>query len=175
MQNVQRIAVLSLFALTVAGCSGDTIGESLTAPESALAVRNSSAASGPITRPAGGKCRTTIVPDFSQISSGILMLEIAGVCELKHLGRTTMTAQQTVYVFTGDIVNTAVYTAANGDSFTSTFVGTDPTGTAVFTGTEEYSGGTGRFVGVTGHTEIEGSANLTLWVGQFTMSGWIRY
>ena len=164
-----------LTALLGLAITGACSGESPTEPGSQITPRNSSASSGPITRPAGGSCTTTLVPDFSGIPSGFFTIQIAGVCKLKHLGRTTFTADQIVYIFTGDIVNTTIYTAANGDSFTSTFVGTDPTATAVFTGTETYSGGTGRFAGITGESFLSGSANVVLLTGQYTTSGWMRY
>jgi hypothetical protein len=78
------------------------------------------------------------------------------------------------------IVNTAVYTAANGDKLFSTFLGSGvPTSTGVsFSGTETYDGGTGRFADATGSATLVGSAEFTspsAGVGQYSVEGTISY
>ncbi len=170
MSRYYKPVLLCALALTAA-CAG----ENPAAPASVASIRTSTVAAAAVSRPAGGRCTTTIIPDFSQIRNGILLLDITGVCNLKHLGRATMAAHQIVYVGTGDITNETIYTAANGDSFHSTFTGTDPLHNAVFTGNEVYHDGTGRFVGVSGGSYLSGSASLATWTGQYTTTGTISY
>ncbi|HEY1458872.1 MAG TPA: hypothetical protein VGH59_02315 [Casimicrobiaceae bacterium] len=79
------------------------------------------------------------------------------------------------------IVNTTVYTAANGDMLFSNFVGagvfTSATGVS-FSGTETYDGGTGRFADATGSAALPGTAEFTsptAGVGQYSVEGTISY
>src|SRR5881396_523394 len=105
------------------------------------------------TRPLQVSCQTAFA--FTQTGS----IHVEGICHYSHLGLTSAVAEQIVIPQpdgTLHIVNTAVYTAANGDALFSTFVGTGvftPSGVS-FSGTETYHGGTGRFVGATGSAAL---------------------
>jgi hypothetical protein len=73
--------------------------------------------------------------------------------------------------------------AANGDRVNSSFTGTGTTNladfTAVFEGTDTFSGGTGRFADASGTAHIQGTAVLDpatgTGKGQFTIAGTITY
>jgi hypothetical protein len=167
-----RPLFLSALAFSVA-CAGDAPMGPGSAP-SLLANRSASADA---TRPAGGTCTTSFtpisfIPPFSTI-------DITGECNLKHLGRTTMHAIQVINVETGDLTNSTTYTAANGDALYTTFVGTSsPPPDVVFQGTETYVGGTGRFEGATGSSELEGTATVNIdgtGTGEYTSKGTITY
>jgi hypothetical protein len=126
-------------------------------------------------RPMGGTCETTFV------FTGPGPLHIEGTCNFIHLGLTTLVAEQIV-IPTGpttvNITNTVVYTAANGDELHSSFVGTgtiDPSGSVTFSGTETFSGGTGRFHGALGSMTDVGTASLVTGTGQLTGDGSIVY
>lgn len=162
-----RLLLLSALALTGA-CAGDH-------PTSPLLLANQTAAAP--SRPAGGSCTTTVSVD---ISAPPLTLDITGVCNLKHLGRTTMTARQTVDLTNGLFVNTTTYRAANGDLLLATFSGqlTSPPGAEVaFAGVETYVGGTGRFAGATGSSQASGTATVPglTGTGQYTSQGSISF
>lgn len=154
-----------------AACAGD----GPTGPTTEITTSQASAAS-PF-RPAGGTCATRFAVD---VSSPPLSLTITGTCQLKHLGRATLIATQSVDLSTGHIANTTTYTAANGDILISTFDGqviSPPGPDVVFTGTESYQGGTGRFAGATGTSQLTGTATLAglTGAGQYTTSGSISY
>jgi len=144
---------------------------------SAAAYEASAASSNP-SRPLDASCQTT----FAFTPTGSIHLE--GTCHYTHLGLTTVVAEQiaipqpdgTLY-----LVNTAVYTAANGDELFGTFVGTavfTPTVAVSFSGTEAYAGGTGRFADATGTAAPVGGAEFTsaiAGVGHFSGGGTISY
>ena len=175
--------VLSVAALVLAaGCSTESIVD----PASVGTLRvNSSVVAG--TRSAGGTCTTEVTvvapyPDmtYPTFPQPILHLTISGVCNLRHLGRSTMQATQTVNLLTNAIVNSGTYTAANGDELVSQFVGVTTYNdgvNAVFNGVETYLSGTGRFHGVSGSTQLKGYAHLTglTGTGKFTTTGTITY
>ena len=74
-----------------------------------------------------------------------------------------------------------VYLARNGDKLYATLVGqvTSPPGANVsFVGTETFTGGTGRFAGVSGSSEFTGTAVLDEvggGTGRYSSLGTIRY
>lgn len=139
-----------------------------------------------VSRPFDGRCDTQI--SFAAPQPGdpaaSQRLHITYVCQLQHLGRTTAVADQ-ILLFTGpntvNASNTTVYTAANGDKLYSTWTGTGVTGAdggVVFSGTEMYSGGTGRFAGSAGSSFISGTgsfAGAPPFAGQFTLNGTLAY
>ena len=158
MSQTRNTLVLTMLALATA-CTG----ESVTAP---------------VERLAGGHCVTTVTVVGSDSTS--LTLGISGVCDLEQLGHTTMVATQTVSTLNGAIINSTTYTAANGDKLTSAFAGqaTSPPGPdVVFTGTETYKSGTGRFQVVSGSSALDGTATLSgaTGTGQYTTKGTIKY
>ncbi len=138
--------------------------------------------SAPVARPAGGSCNpeVTVVAPFPGPDQPVLSLSIVGLCQLKHLGRTSMVITETVDFSTGVIINATTYTAANGDKVNSTFLGTvlsPPGPDAVFEGTETYVSGTGRFAGVSGSSFLEGTAHLNglTGTGHYTTKGTITF
>jgi hypothetical protein len=174
---------LSLFALAVAtACAG----ENPTGPESTASLLANNAAAPVITRVAGGTCNTTITvvapfPDFTPGAfQPILNLDILGVCNLRHLGLTTGVTTQTVNLLTGQFDNFTTYTAANGDVVVGVVDGHTVFNNGVdviFEGVETYVSGTGRFAGVSGSSDVKGTAHLTglTGVGEFTTEGSITF
>lgn len=173
MSRTRNTLVLTLLALSSA-CSGD--GPTGPAGASSLLADKAAHAVGP--RPAGGRCVTAFNVVGGDAQS--FTLAITAVCNLKHLGHTTLVATETVGLVDGALVNSSTYTAANGDKLTSTFAGqviSPPGPDVVFIGTETYTGGTGRFHGASGSSAIEGTATLhgTSGTGQYTITGTITY
>ena len=136
-------------------------------------------------RPFGGTCSTVVVP-VTPPSTVPQELSIATDCTLSHLGRTTGITQQFVTPtgaspagVTLSLVNSTVYTAANGDQLWATFTGTallDPiTGDVSYVGIEVYQGGTGRFADASGSTHLEGTASVVSNRGLFTTKGKLSY
>ena len=103
------------------------------------------------------------------------------VCQLRHLGRTTVTSTETGTAGrTGSAVTgTAVYTAANGDQLFTTFSGTatfpDRSGIVTFGGAETVTGGTGRFDGASGSFTRATRVNVILGTGQYEIIGTLSY
>ena len=134
-------------------------------------------------RPYGGHCETTfvILPAQPGDPPNLQRLHIDGICQLRHLGRTAVSAEQTVtFGPTGTaIAATIIYVAANGDRLFSAFSGTgtlpDQNFMVTFTGTETFAGGTGRFVSATGWASTSGSASLLTSTGQLDASGTLSY
>jgi hypothetical protein len=107
-------------------------------------------------------------------------------CQISHLGLTHAVMIQTVDVATGALRSSGVFVAANGDELSSDFIGTgvlrfsDPTdATVTFTGSEEFSPGTGRFAEANGTAGLAGSASVNLITGaatgEFTLEGSLTY
>jgi len=136
-------------------------------------------------RPAGGSCATTIsfLPPVSGQPANVAVIRVGLDCTLRHLGLTSGELIQTIVSSTTDFSNTLsatiVYVAANGDELHATFAGSgvlDPSGPSVrFSGTETYTGGTGRFRDAAGSSELVGSADLRASVGEYSTSGTLRY
>jgi hypothetical protein len=150
----------------------------------ALAVPTVALAADPVQRPFAGRCETAPIIGPSPTPGALFRVTFVGSCRLTHLGRTSQVAVEDVFAGPGGLTlaGTSTYTAADGDSFTTTFAGpvqqTGPT-TVSFEGTEIVVGGTGRFVGATGATRFAGSA-VTAPPGQpgagwFTVEGTISY
>jgi hypothetical protein len=105
------------------------------------------------TVPIKGEFTTT-----AQILSGPPMLQqrITGYGQLSHLGKSSFVALATLNLTTlppFSLGGTAVFTAANGDEFYTTFSGTATPNGAGANEVEmvhTISGGTGRFAGATG-------------------------
>jgi hypothetical protein len=82
-----------------------------------------------------------------------------------HIGRYTIVNSHCLDPSTGVLTGgTFTKTTANGDQIFGTYVGTatviqppSPVGIFGLTGTVTFTGGTGRFVGATGTTDMEGS------------------
>jgi hypothetical protein len=144
----------------------------------------------PVTRQLKGRCDTEVTI-VNVAPDGRLDLLEEYTCQISHLGRTHNTVIQSVIPtgpptgpFLPSIVNnTGTFVAANGDRVNSSFSGTGVTNlanfTAVFEGTETFSGGTGRFANASGVAHIQGTATLDpatgTGTGQFTIDGTITY
>ena len=164
--------------LSALAFSAACAGESPTGPAIAPSILASHSAGADKARPAGGKCTTSFTPISFEFPFSTI--DVTGVCNLKHLGRTTAHAIQVINVVTGDFTNSTTYTAANGDLLNATIVGTSsPPPDVVFQGTETYVGGTGRFEGATGSSEFEGTATVDPVNGagtaEFASKGTITY
>lgn len=169
-----RITALLLLA-SVAGVLACADG-SPTEPSALKASAPALARAVALSRPAGGECRT----QFEFLSQTQILIALD--CNLRHLGRTSGTSSQTI-TFTGPTSNaltaSTVYTAANGDLLYASFTGTgtiDPVNLTVsFTGTETYSGGTGRFANASGSAALSGTASLITNSGVYTTTGTLTY
>ena len=109
---------------------------------------------------------------------------VTGTCRYGHLGLTTCEAAQSVTPqLDGTLLieNEGVCAAANGDELFTSFSGIGvqtATGGIVFSGTETYEGGTGRFANASGSSSLAGSAQFTgpgVGVGSFSFRGRIAY
>ena len=141
-------------------------------------------AGSPVTRAAGGTCALTAdavapLPFTPPLFEPIIHLQIAGVCNLQHMGRTTVVATEEIDLVTGVVTNTATWTAANGDQIVSQFTGQGVTDgvDATFAGVITYVSGTGRFQGVSGTLDLAGSSHFDglAAVGEYRMNGSITY
>lgn len=152
-----------------------------TEPEASAGSALQFARSAPPSRPAGGKCQT----QFAFLSDVVVQIELD--CNLLHLGLASGTSTQTITVtgqsqtgqLTAVLSSSPVYTAANGDLLNASFTGTgliDPVaGTVTYSGTETFSGGTGRFAGASGSVALNGTASLITMSGSYTTTGSLRY
>jgi hypothetical protein len=110
---------------------------------------------------------------------GVFALTISSVGHVSHLGPTTGSSVHTVDQTVSPALQfgTNTYIAANGDRLFSTYSGTasppNVSGVIQFSGTQTFTGGTGRFNGATGSTTVQGQANVFTGIGQFTFSGTI--
>ena len=155
----------------------------------ALAIASSSVAGDKAAAPArpyGGSCDVAITP---LTAPGVFpqVVRFDYDCVLKHLGRTTAVATQTISLAGSPIgnivfvtsVNKTTYTAANGDLLRATFAGSGEidlaTGEVAFDGVETFTGGTGRFVNAHGTAAVEGTASIFTNIGFFTAGGTLAY
>jgi hypothetical protein len=173
-----------LLSLVVLGALSACSDQGPTVPEHGAALaRRSGAAAATQERPAGGRCEFSFVrlPPTPDQPPNVTRFHLDLLCHLRHLGRTVGSAEQTV-TFTPPATNaltiTITYTAANGDQLFATFSGTasftDPT-TIVASGTERYTGGTGRFAGASGSAALAGSASFVTSTGFYETRGQLRY
>ncbi len=179
MYFVKPLLLLSLVVST-ASCAA----EGSTEPFASPTVSSNHLAGTAVARPISGTCALTAdaVPPFPftpPLFEPIIHLEIAGVCNLRHLGRTTFSGIEQVNLVTG-VTNTATWTAANGDQLMSEFIGTGSFDgvDAIFGGEVTFVGGTGRFEGATGTMDLNGTSHFTSGVsavGEYRMSGTITY
>jgi hypothetical protein len=159
---MHQIWIPAATLISLAACSSldQTIGPSL-----------SRGGQSEVPRSLKGECDTEVTI-LSIGPDGRLDLSIDYTCRISHLGLTHNTVIQTVIPAgppTGALLpvlvnNTGAYVAANGDRLNSSFSGTGVSNladfTAVFEGTETFSGGTGRFADAFGSAHIQGTAVL---------------
>lgn len=124
--------------------------------------------------PIHGAFATTIVT-VPTPNPFVFTLLVSFVGHASHLGHTTGNSVYTVDFSTGQQSGSSTYIAANGNQLYATYSGTftppDPNGVVQFSGTQTFTGGTGRFQGATGTTFGQGTANVSTGVGQYTFSG----
>lgn len=179
MLHMRPLFLLPLVVFT-ASCAAD----SATEPSALSIVSAHKLTASAVARPAGGTCAVTgvAVPPFPfapPLYAPIVNLQIAGVCQLKHLGRTTFVGVEVINLATGTVTNTGTWTAANGDQLMSQFNGTGVTDgiDATFSGIITFISGTGRFQGVSGSLDMEGNSNASTnpATGEYRMTGNITY
>lgn len=203
MQTVSGYRLLAASALLwLAGGCGSGAEVATTEVVGSAAQGASSAARAQVERPYKGRCETRfeITAPVMQGDQPVgFLVHLSGTCQLTHLGRTTLEAEQQV-LFVGPatqaVTNTATLIAANGDTLRSAF---DGTGTPIladpanpqsvigfeFSGTDTYSAGTGRFSQASGAAALTGAAQFdtpategappTTGSGQYEVSGTIAY
>ena len=163
--------------IAVAGLLACTSWDQITEPSLASSSQKV------VSRPLSGRC-TTVVTRLAP--PPIETQRIEYTCRLSHLGLTQAVVTQTVNTVTGALSNTGVYVAANGDQLSSNFSGeavlsfTDPTdATVTYSGTQEFSAGTGRFADAEGSADLVGSVHVNLitgdGTGEFTLDGELSY
>ena len=174
-----RMVTAALIALTVVlvGCSDEGPTEPSSATSAPVLTRHPATAATLVSRPLDGRCETefTAVP----LSPTQVRHLDTGTCWLTHLGRSTVSLNLVIDFVAGSIVSQEVtYTAANGDVLRAVIVGTftitGPT-TVAFGGSQNFTGGTGRFERASGSAPFEGSADLATSTSVFTFEGRIAY
>ncbi len=127
-------------------------------------------------RPFYAKLKTSIqitgIPPIRQVSS-------SGSGVVTHLGKTTYMASATVN-FTmqpAQVIGTAIFTAANGDEFYTSFSGntTVVNGTSFGSFEHTVTGGTGRFENITGSFIGTSTHRFTEPAGSLIFNGEIDY
>jgi len=169
-----RFPPVLLIAPLVAGvlmaCADDTA--MITRPDGRRVLRTVN-----VVLPISGTCQTAFdppplppPPQFRQVDRG--------VCNLSHLGRTTIHSLEEIDIVAGTQRSIEfTYTAANGDVLRVANVGTNvPNGPGVrFSAVTTFVGGTGRFANATGEARIEGTASFLTNTATYTVDGWIAY
>ena len=173
-----RPVILSLGALALAACAESPLLE----PNVDVSAARSHAASP--SRPAGGTCTMVgrmILPPLPGQPANVTRRQTEWVCQLKHLGRTTLTNIDAGAVgATGTtLTGTAVLTAANGDQLFTTASGTatfpDANGIVTFRGTDTVTGGTGRFAGASGSLTRTARVSVRVLNGTYEFDGTLSY
>jgi hypothetical protein len=168
------LAVAALAPL--AGCA-----DSPTAVSRPAALRAERGADAAVERPWKGQCDVeTVITEWG--STGPLKAHQTGVCQLAHLGRTTVVTEETRVPGIGT-VTTSTFTAANGDRLYTTGIidrrsAIAPDGSVTLAGTSTAVGGTGRFAGATGTAVFAETARINPpapTVGTYTLDGWLVY
>ncbi|MBK9385289.1 MAG: hypothetical protein IPN34_10790 [Planctomycetes bacterium] len=128
--------------------------------------------------PIEGKFTTSFVLTPTA-TPGVFSLSIDSQGIASHLGLTVGSSTHTVDMTGTPTVQfgSTTYIAANGDRLFAHYSGTasapNASGVITFSGTQTFTGGTGRFHGATGSTSMQGTANLATSTGEFAFSGTI--
>jgi hypothetical protein len=177
MRTITAPAVLLTLAL--AGCVGRG-GDSPTptAPDGEVfAHRISRPDHEPRPRALSGRCEATFAPP-QPVSPGVIRQVDTGYCQITHLGRVAFSSTKEINVVAGTQTTVATFTKRNGDELRSVGSGTSAPsgpGRVRFAARSEFTGGTGRFEGATGRTQVTGEANLVDQTSALTLEGWIAY
>lgn len=169
MGTIRSLASATIVAFTVAACSGDRITatpDNSVGPFSLMTSRS-------VGQPWKGTCDV----DASFTSATTLL--ITGTCQLAHLGRTSVSAIQTIELLPSGLIgytNTATYVAANGDELHTTNVGvaTPSASGLALAGIETAVGGTGRFANASGTASLTGAVaftSATTTTGSYSLDG----
>ena len=149
-----------------------------------LFIACTAAAVGP-ERPFGGSC-STVVTVLTAPGVFPQELRIDSECTFTHLGHTTGVSMQRVtptgqsgVIVTAQLEAATIYTAANGDQLSQSFIGVGTinvqSGDVIFIGTETFAGGTGRFADAAGSANLEGGASIFTNTGFFSTKGRLSY
>ena len=194
MLPTKRVALL-LGAVFLTACSESSPTLPSPVTTTAVSARNAGADGSVAIK---GKCETTFTnvapPPLTSCQAfepaPSAFIEIAGVCQISHLGRSTMQAtQQLLFALDAqgnpvivngqpvieELRNCGVFTAANGDELRHTTEapvapGSSP-GTVTFEGPLAFTSGTGRFASSSGSALLVGSASVLSATGEFTFEG----
>jgi len=171
MEKIHNLMLAATVVLSVAACSGDTITATADDSFSARLAR----ASGNTMRPWKGRC------DAVAAFTGENTLLITGTCQLAHLGRTTVIADETIRPRADgfDVTRVSTYTAANGDQLRTVSAGValykpDFSGLLLSYG-ETAVGGTGRFANASGTAILTGETVFATGKGFWTLDGSLTY
>ena len=176
----RRPLLLSLVTVVLAACAESPVVEPST---EGLAARAVSAARGGASqsRPAGGTCTLVgrmLLPPLPGQPANVTRCQTEWVCQLKHMGRTTLTTID-AGAPGSTVTGTAVFTAANGDQLFTTILGTatfpDANGIVTFRGTDTVTGGTGRFSGATGLLAKTARVSVRVLSGTYEFDGTLSY
>jgi len=158
-------------SIALSACATDRITGGLPNDSPALSLTTN-----PIERPWTGECKVEAT------FTGATTLHIAGTCQLAHLGRVSVVAEQTIEPGATGIIyrNTATYTAPNGDELRTTNVGVATPNADGLTlgGTETAVGGTGRFADASGSAALAGSVRFTsasTTIGGYSLDGRLSF
>jgi hypothetical protein len=127
--------------------------------------------------PISGRCTTTFAP-IPRPLPAVYRQVATGVCQLSHLGSTSLLLVQDINFAAGTQTSVEVtYTAANGDVLRAANVGTSArSGNGVaFSATVTFVGGTGRFAKATGQAHVTGTADFIANTSAYTIEGEISY
>ena len=165
--------LLAVGLLLVAGCSEETpLQGNMPDPalEPIIGIENVSN-SDPKMVPFRGEYDET----FEQVSFEFPFnnIEISGVGEATHLGNSTIFGPLQINVTNGAETGTIVFTAPNGATFSTVFVGVALVDGNDITGEGEWTvtGGTGRFKNLTGSGTASFTGTLEPPVGQISFDG----
>ena len=110
----------------------------------------------------------------------VVSTPFTGVGRLSHLGRSTVSSEQTVD-FTKtppELTGTDVFTMSRGDKLFATHSGIsgvpDAQGNVTFSGEYIFTGGTGKFKNASGSAEFTGTASLATNKGEFSLRGKVK-
>lgn len=184
---MQRALPVALAAATIAlaACADSPVLEPVAGgPAASQAVSAAPGFAASPTRPAGGTCTLVglaVLPPLPGQPANVVRRQTAWVCQLRHLGRTTVTATEvgTAGASGSAVTGIAIYTAANGDQLFTTFSGTatfpNQQGIVTFSGAETVTGGTGRFAGASGSLTRTTSVSVLTRTGQYEITGTLSY
>ena len=172
-----RTFPLTLLTLVLIGC----VSREPTSPSGSSELRAARVVGAVIERPWKGRCEVeTWITEFG--STGPTKFHQVGVCQLAHLGRTTVITDEAFLPETGNYGVSSTFTAANGDELHTTGIVSAspiaPDGSLAVAGSYTAVGGTGRLAGASGTAVFDETAHLTdrgTAAGSYTLEGRLAY